>query len=64
VGVICPGGVKTEFGLGKGRTVESVAASDMLEPEDVAGAVLLACTQSDRSRIIEVQMRTMAESLA
>ncbi|MDB5074270.1 MAG: family oxidoreductase [Chloroflexi bacterium] len=64
VGVICPGGVKTEFGLGKGRTVESVAASDMLEPEDVAGAVLLACTQSDRSRIIQVQMRTMAESLA
>jgi NADP-dependent 3-hydroxy acid dehydrogenase YdfG len=64
VGAICPGGVKTEFGLGKGRTVESVADSDMLEPEDVAGAVLLACTQSDRSRIIQVQMRTMAESLA
>lgn len=31
---------------------------------DVAGVVLLACTQSARSRIIEVQMRTMAESLA
>ena len=36
----------------------------MLEPEDVAGAVLLACTQSPGSRIIEIQMRTMAESLA
>jgi 3-oxoacyl-[acyl-carrier protein] reductase len=63
VGVICPGGVKTEFALGKGRTVESVATSNMLDPEDVAGAVLLACTQSERSRIIEIQMRTMAESL-
>jgi NADP-dependent 3-hydroxy acid dehydrogenase YdfG len=63
VGAICPGGVKTEFALGKGRTAEKVAASSMLEPEDVAGAILLACTQSPGSRIIELQMRTMAESL-
>jgi short-subunit dehydrogenase len=63
VGVICPGGVKTEFALGKGRTEGSVAASGMLEPEDVAGAVLLACTQSPNSRVIELQMRTMDESL-
>lgn len=64
VGVICPGGVKTEFALGKGRTQQSVAASGMLAPEDVAGAVLLACTQSPQSRIIEVRMRTMDEALA
>ena len=63
VGVICPGGTKTEFALGKGRTEQGVAASGMLEPEDVASAVLLACTQSPKSRIIEVQMRTMDESL-
>jgi 3-oxoacyl-[acyl-carrier protein] reductase len=63
VGAICPGGVKTEFALGKGRTEESVAASGMLEPEDVAGVVLMACTQSPGSRIIEVRMRTMAEAL-
>jgi NADP-dependent 3-hydroxy acid dehydrogenase YdfG len=64
VGAICPGGVKTEFAIGKGRTEKGVAESDMLDPEDVAGVVLLACTQSPRSRIIEVQMRTMAEALA
>jgi NADP-dependent 3-hydroxy acid dehydrogenase YdfG len=63
VGVICPGGVKTEFALGKGRTEQGVAESGMLEPEDVASAVLLACTQSPRSRIIEVQLRTMDEAL-
>ena len=63
VGVICPGGVKTEFALGKGRTEQSVTQSGMLAPEDVASAVLLACTQSSRARIIEVQMRTMDESL-
>jgi 3-oxoacyl-[acyl-carrier protein] reductase len=63
VGAICPGGVKTEFALGKGRTEESVADSGMLTAEDVAGVVLMACTQSPGSRIIEVQMRTMAEPL-
>jgi 3-oxoacyl-[acyl-carrier protein] reductase len=64
VGAICPGGVKTEFALGKGRTEKGVEQSGMLEPEDVAGVILMACTQSPKSRIIEVQMRTMAESLA
>jgi 3-oxoacyl-[acyl-carrier protein] reductase len=64
VGLICPGGTKTEFALGLGRTEQGVAESDMLEPEDVANVVLMACTQSPGSRIIEVQMRTMAEQLA
>jgi 3-oxoacyl-[acyl-carrier protein] reductase len=64
VGVICPGGVKTEFAIGRGRTEDSVAASGMLEARDVADAVLLACTQSPGSRVIEIQMRTMAEALA
>ncbi len=64
VGVICPGGVKTEFALGKGRTEEGVAQSGMLDPEDVAGAVLLACTQPAHARIIEIQMRPMGEPLA
>jgi 3-oxoacyl-[acyl-carrier protein] reductase len=64
VGVICPGGVKTEFAIGRGRTEQGVADSNMLEPSDVSSAVLLACTQSRQSRIIEIQMRTMAEPLA
>ncbi|MEO6015454.1 MAG: SDR family oxidoreductase [Devosia sp.] len=63
VATINPGGVKTEFALGKGRTEQGVEQSKMLDPEDVAMAVLLACTQPKHSRIIEVQMRTMAEAL-
>jgi NADP-dependent 3-hydroxy acid dehydrogenase YdfG len=63
VGTICPGGVKTEFALGAGRTEDSVAKSGMLEDEDVAAAILFACTQPKHSRIIQVQMRTMAEAL-
>ncbi len=64
VGVICPGGVKTEFAIGTGRTEEGVAESGMLEAQDVADVVLLACTQSEGSRIIEIQMRPMSEALA
>jgi 3-oxoacyl-[acyl-carrier protein] reductase len=64
VGTICPGGVKTEFALGKGRTEDGVEQSEMLEAEDVAEAILFACKQPKGSRIIQVQMRTMAEALA
>ena len=63
VGTICPGGVKTEFALGKGRTEQSVANSQMLEADDVAQAILFACTQPAGSRLIEIRMRTMAEQL-
>jgi NADP-dependent 3-hydroxy acid dehydrogenase YdfG len=64
VGTINPGGVKTEFAVGKGRTEQGVAASEMLEPEDVGAAILFACTQPKLARIIEIQMRTMAEALS
>jgi 3-oxoacyl-[acyl-carrier protein] reductase len=64
VGAICPGGVKTELALGTGRTAEGVAASEMLEAEDVAAAALLMATQPARSRILEVRLRPMVEPLA
>lgn len=63
VGTINPGGVKTEFALGKGRSEEGVGNSSMLEAEDVAAAVHFACIQSKGSRVIQIQMRTMAEAL-
>jgi NADP-dependent 3-hydroxy acid dehydrogenase YdfG len=63
VSLICPGGVKTEFAIGTGRTEEGVAASGMLDAEDVAAAVLLACVQPEHSRIIEIRMRPMVEPL-
>ncbi len=63
VGVVCPGGVKTEFAIGTGRTEEGVAASGMLEAEDVAAAALLMATQPVHSRISEIRMRPMVEPL-
>lgn len=64
VGVVCPGGVKTEFAIGTGRTEAGVAASDMLDAEDVAAAALLMATQPSGSRILEIRMRPMVEPLA
>ena len=64
VGVVCPGGVKTEFALGTGRTEQGVAASGMLDAQDVADSALLLATQSAGSRIIEIRMRPMVEPLA
>lgn len=64
VGVVCPGGVKTEFALGTGRTPAGVAASGMLDPEDVADAVLLMATQRAGARVVEIRMRPMVEPLA
>ena len=64
VGVVCPGGVKTEFAIGTGRTEQSVAESGMLEANDVAQAILLMATQPPESRIMEIRMRPMVEPLA
>ena len=64
VGVVCPGGVKTEFAIGTGRTEQGVAESGMLEADDVAQAILLMATQPPESRIMEIRMRPMVEPLA
>jgi 3-oxoacyl-[acyl-carrier protein] reductase len=61
VSAICPGGVKTEFAIGRGRTVEGVAASGMMEPEEVAEAILLACLQRPGTRITQIMMRPLTE---
>jgi 3-oxoacyl-[acyl-carrier protein] reductase len=61
VGVVMPGGVKTEFAIGTGRTEAGVAASGMLEAQDVANAALLMATQPPHARIVEIRMRPMVE---
>jgi NADP-dependent 3-hydroxy acid dehydrogenase YdfG len=63
VGLLLPGGVKTEFAIGTGRTEEGVKDSEMLEAQDVANAALLMATQPAHGRIIEIRMRPMVEPL-
>jgi NADP-dependent 3-hydroxy acid dehydrogenase YdfG len=61
VGTICPGGVKTEFAVGKGRTEEGVKNSYMMEPHEVAEAIVFACTQPRNARILQMTVRHMGE---
>ena len=59
VGVICPGGVKSEFGLGRGRTQEFIHNSHMMASEEVADAIVFACTQPANVRIPQLLVRHM-----
>ncbi len=61
VGTICPGGVKTEFAVGKGRTEEGVKSSYMMEPHEVADAIVFACMQPRNARILQMTVRHMGE---
>jgi NADP-dependent 3-hydroxy acid dehydrogenase YdfG len=61
VGTICPGGVKTEFAVGRGRTEEGVKNSYMMEPHEVADAIVFACMQPRNARILQMTVRHMGE---
>jgi 3-oxoacyl-[acyl-carrier protein] reductase len=61
VGTICPGGVKTEFAVGKGRTEEGVKSSYMMEASEVADAIVFACMQPRNARILQMTVRHMGE---
>jgi 3-oxoacyl-[acyl-carrier protein] reductase len=59
VGTICPGGIKTEFALGKGRTEEYIRGSHMMDASDVADALVYACSQPANARILQMTIRHM-----
>ena len=59
---ICPGGVATAFGMGRGlRTPAMPELVDMLRPEDVAETVLFALTRPRPYRLLEVAFRSTTE---
>lgn len=59
---ICPGGVATDFAMGRGRTPEMPALAGMMRPEDVAEAVVFALTRPRTHRILEVAFRPVTET--
>ncbi len=59
VGTIFPGGVKTEFAIGHGRTEESIRNSKMMDPAEVAEAIVFACLQPPNLRIQQMTVRHM-----
>jgi NADP-dependent 3-hydroxy acid dehydrogenase YdfG len=58
---ICPGGVKTEFAIGTGRTEGDPGLEGMLTPDEVADVVLFTVTRPRRMRILTTSFRPMIE---
>jgi 3-oxoacyl-[acyl-carrier protein] reductase len=59
---VCPGGVATDFAMGRGRTPDMPALQGMMKPEDVADVVLFVLTRPRNHRILEVAFRPVTES--
>ncbi len=59
---VCPGGVATEFAMGRGRTKDMPALAGMMLPEDVAEIVAFVLTRPRSHRILEVALRPVTET--
>jgi len=58
---VCPGGVATDFAMGRGRTPGMPQLEGMMRAEDVAGAVMFVLTRPRTHRILEVAFRPVTE---
>jgi 3-oxoacyl-[acyl-carrier protein] reductase len=59
---VCPGGVATDFAMGRGRTPEMPELAGMMRPQDVAEAVMFVLTRPRGHRILEVAFRPVTEA--
>lgn len=59
---VCPGGVATDFAMGRGRTPDMPALDGMMRPEDVAEVVEFVLTRPRSHRILEVALRPVTET--
>lgn len=59
---VCPGGVATDFAMGRGRTPDMPALAGMMRPEDVAETVMFVLTRPRSHRILEVALRPVTET--
>jgi 3-oxoacyl-[acyl-carrier protein] reductase len=58
---VCPGGVATDFAMGRGRTPEMPELAGMMTSEDVAEVVVFVLTRPRTHRILETAFRPMTE---
>jgi 3-oxoacyl-[acyl-carrier protein] reductase len=59
---VCPGGVYTDFAMGRGREPEMPHLKDMMTAEDVAEVVMFVLTRARNHRILETAFRPMNEA--
>jgi 3-oxoacyl-[acyl-carrier protein] reductase len=58
---VCPGGVATDFAMGRGRTPEMPELAGMMTADDVAEVVVFVLTRPRNHRILETAFRPMTE---
>lgn len=61
VTTLCPGGIRTQFAIGRGREAGSAELETMLDPADVAHAILTVMQQPAAVRTTLWGMSSMAE---
>lgn len=59
---VAPGGVATDFAMGRGRTPDMPQLEGMMSSEDVADAVLYVLTRPRNHRILEIAFRPVTEA--
>jgi NADP-dependent 3-hydroxy acid dehydrogenase YdfG len=59
---VCPGGVATDFAMGRGRTPGMPELEGMMSAEDVAEVVLFVLTRPRNHRILETAFRPVTEA--
>jgi 3-oxoacyl-[acyl-carrier protein] reductase len=58
---VCPGGVATDFAMGRGRTPDMPELQGMMSSEDVAEVVMFVLTRPRNHRILETAFRPVTE---
>lgn len=59
--ILCPGGVATDFAMGRGRTPDDPDLEGMMHPDEVAAAVVHALTRPRTHRLFEASLLPMNE---
>jgi NAD(P)-dependent dehydrogenase (short-subunit alcohol dehydrogenase family) len=59
---VCPGGVATDFAMGRGRTPDMPELATMMSPEDVAEVVVFILTRPRRFRFLDAAFRPVTEA--
>jgi NADP-dependent 3-hydroxy acid dehydrogenase YdfG len=59
--ILCPGGIATEFAIGRGRGPDDPDRPDMMTAEEVADSIMYALTRPRRYRVLESNLHPMAE---
>ena len=58
---ICPGGVATEFAMGRGRTPDDPDLAEMMRPEEIAEAIVYALGRPRTHRMLESSLLPMSD---